>query len=139
MRQLTKAEACRELAVSLSTLDRRIASGDIQVRREQRGSRHRIYVMLDDDLLENSASSRSQGTLLDVAQERIRELDEQVALLQAQLTLEQERNAGLEGVNRKERVERDRVRRVAFILGLVAAGLFGLLAVSVLVAWGPLT
>ena len=33
MRQLTKAEACRELAVSLSTLDRRIASGDIQVRR----------------------------------------------------------------------------------------------------------
>ena len=35
MRQLTKAEACRELAVSLSTLDRRIASGDIEVRREQ--------------------------------------------------------------------------------------------------------
>ena len=30
MRQLTKAEACRELAVSLSTLDRRIASGDIE-------------------------------------------------------------------------------------------------------------
>ena len=30
MRQLTKAEACRELAVSLSTLDRRIASGDIR-------------------------------------------------------------------------------------------------------------
>ena len=27
MRLLTKAEACRELAVSLSTLDRRIASG----------------------------------------------------------------------------------------------------------------
>ena len=85
MRQLTKAEACRELAVSLSTLDRRIASGDIQVRREQRGSRHRIYVMLDDDLAENGANARSQGTLLDVAQERIRGLDEQVALLQAQL------------------------------------------------------
>ena len=28
MRQLTKAEACRQLAVSLSTLDRRIASGE---------------------------------------------------------------------------------------------------------------
>ncbi len=133
MRQLTKAEACREMAVSLSTLDRRIASGDIQVRREQRGSRHRIYVMLDDDLPENGANARSQGTPLDVAQERIRALDEQVALLQGQLALEQERNAGLEEVHRKERVKRDRMRRAAFILGLVAAGLFGLLVASVLV------
>ncbi len=132
MRQLTKAEACRELAVSLSTLDRRIASGDIQVRREPRGSRHRIYVMLDDDLPENGANARSQGTLLDVAQERIRGLDEQVALLQGQLEQEQERNVALEEVCRKESVERDRMRRVAFILGLVAAGL---LVVSVLVAW----
>ena len=133
MRQLTKTEACRELAVSLSTLDRRIASGDIQVRREQLGSRHRIYVMLDDDLPENGASARSQGTLLDVAQERIRGLDEQVALLQGQL--EQERNVALEEVCRKERVERNRMRRVAFVLGLVAAGLLGLLAVGGLVAW----
>ena len=116
----------------LSTLDRRIASGDIQVRREQRGSRHRLYVMLDDDLAENGANARSQGTLLDVAQERIRGLDEQVALLQAQLAQEQERNIGLEESYRKERVERDRMRRVAFVLGLVAAGL---LVVSVLVAW----
>ena len=136
MRQLTKAEACRELAVSLSTLDRRIASGDIQVRREQQGSRHRIYVMLDDDLPENGASARSQGTLLDVAQERIRGLDEQVALLQGQLEQEQERNVALEEVCRKERGERDRMRRMAFILSLVAAGL---LVVSVLVAWRLLT
>ena len=135
MRQLTKTEACRELAVSLSTLDRRIASGDIQVRREHRGSRHRIYVMLDDDLPENGASARSQGTLLDVAQERIRGLDEQVALLQGQLEQEQERNVALEEVCRKERVERNRMRRVAFGLGLVAAGLLGLLAVGGLVAW----
>ena len=132
MIQLTKAEACRELAMSLSTLDRRIASGDIQVRREQQGRRHRIYVMLDDDLAENGANARSQGTLLDVAQERIRGLDEQVALLQGQL--EQERNVALEEVCRKERVERDRMRRVAFVLGLVAAGLLGLLAVGGLAA-----
>ena len=135
MRQLTKAEACRELAMSLSTLDRRIASGDIQVRREQQGRRHRIYVMLDDDLAENGANARSQGTLLDVAQERIRGLDEQVALLQGQLEQERERNVALEEVCRKERVERDRMRRVAFVLGLVAAGLLGLLAVGGLVAW----
>ena len=139
MRQLTKAEACRELAVSLSTLDRRIASGEIQVRREPRGRRHRVYVMLHDDLPENGINARSQGTLLDVAQQGIRGLDEQVALLQSQLALEQERNLGLEEVYRKERGERDRMRRVAFILGLVSAGLLGLLVVSVLVAGRLLT
>ena len=49
MRFLTKAEVYRELAVSLSTLDRRIASGEVPTRREPRGRRHRVYVMLDDD------------------------------------------------------------------------------------------
>ena len=38
MRLLTKAEACWELAVSLSTLDRRIASGEIRARRESRAA-----------------------------------------------------------------------------------------------------
>ena len=136
MTQLTKAEACRELAVSLSTLDRRIASGNLEVRREQHGRRHRVYVMLDDDPLENGVAAKARGTLLDVAQERIRGLDEQVELLQAQLAQEQERNIGLEESYRKERGERDRMRRMAFILGLVATGL---LVVSVLVAWRLLT
>ena len=96
MRQLTKAEACRQLAVSLSTLDRRIASGEIEVRREPRGRRHRVSVMLDEPP-ENGVDAKSQGTLLDVAQERIRGLDEQVALLQAQLALEQERKRRVGG------------------------------------------
>ena len=135
MRQMTKAEACRELAVSLSTLDRRIASGEIEVRREQHGRRHRVYVMLDDDLPENRVAAQSQGTLLDVARERIQSLEEQVELLQIQLDLERERNAGLEEDCRNERAGRDRMRRAAFILGLVAAGLLGLLAASVLAAW----
>ena len=134
MRQLTKAEACRELAVSLSTLDRRIASGEIEVRREPHGRRHRIYVVLDDDPPGNGVAAKSRGTLLEVAQERIRGLEEQMELLQCQLALEQERNAGLEEVCRKERVERDKMKLVAFILGLVATGLFGLLLASVLVA-----
>ena len=134
MRRLTKAEACRELAVSLSTLDRRIASGEIEVRRERHGRRHRIYVMLDDDPLKNGASAKAEGTLLDVARERIRGLDEQLALLQSQLALEQERNAGLEEARRQERAGRDRMGRVAAFLGLVATGLLGLLVASVLAA-----
>ena len=107
MRQLTKAEACRELAVSLSTLDRRIASGEIQVRRERHGRRHRIYVMLDDDPLKNGVYCKSQGTSCWTwPRERIRGLDEHVdAPYQGQLALEQERNAGLEEAYRKERGE----------------------------------
>ena len=85
MRILTKAEACRELSVSLSTLDRRIASGEIPARREPRGRRHRVYVMLDDDLPENVEAVDST---LAVGQERIRGLEEQ-------LERERQRNAEL--------------------------------------------
>ncbi len=75
MRILTKAEACQELAVSLSTLDRRIASGEIRARREPRGGRHRVYVMLDDD---PPGSGTVADSPLAVAQERIRGLEEQL-------------------------------------------------------------
>ena len=139
MRLLTKAEACRELAVSLSTLDRRIASGEIDVRREEQGRRCRVYVMLDDDPPENGEDAESQVALVDVAQERIRGLEEQVELLKTQLDLEQGRNAGLEKSYRQERAGRDRTRRAAFTLGLAVAGLLGMLAVGVLVAWRLLT
>ena len=92
MRLLTKAEACRELAVSLSTLDRRIASGEVHTKREPRGRRHRVYVMLDDDVPSAVETPKSE---LAVAQERMRGLEEQVAILQELLEREQERNAEL--------------------------------------------
>ena len=68
MRLLTKAEACRELRLSLSTLNQRIAAGDVGVRREPRGRRHRVYVMLDDDPPGNGEAAESE---LAVAQARI--------------------------------------------------------------------
>ena len=89
---MTKAEACRELAVSLSTLDRRIASGELLTRRDPRGRRHRVYVMVDDDLPSTGETPHSD---LAVAQERIRGLEEQVELLQEQLLAERNRNAAL--------------------------------------------
>ncbi len=92
MRQLTKAEACRELKVSLSTLNRRIAAGEVPVRREPRGRRHRVYVMLDDDPPENVEATDSA---LAVAQERIRGLEAQAVFLQGQLDRERQRNTGL--------------------------------------------
>ena len=95
MRLLTKAEACRELAVSLSTLDRRIASGDVLTRREPRGRRHRVYVMLDDDPPQETDDAASSEWELAAAQERIRGLEEQAVFLQRQLESEQGRNAEL--------------------------------------------
>ena len=92
MRLLTKAEACRELAVSLSTLDRRIASGEVRTKREPRGRRNRVYVMLDDGLPGAVETPQSE---LAVAQERIRDLEAQVELLQGQLEQERQRNARL--------------------------------------------
>ena len=90
MRWLTKAEACRELSVSLSTLDRRIASGEIPARREPRGRRYRVYVMLDDDL--PGAVETPQSELV-AAQERIQILEAQLELLQGQLERERKHNA----------------------------------------------
>ena len=96
MRLLTKAEACRELRLSLSTLlDRRIAAGEVPVKRGPRGRRHRVYVILDDDPPENGNKVDTGGTALAVAQERTHGLEEQVAFLQEQLDLERRRNAGL--------------------------------------------
>ena len=85
MRLLTKAEACRELRVSLSTLNRRIAAAEFRTKREPRGRLHRVYVMLDDDLPNTPEASQSE---LAVAQERIRGLEEQ-------LERERQRNAEL--------------------------------------------
>ena len=85
MRLLTKTEACRELRLSLSTLNRRIAAGEVPVRREPRGRRHRVYVMLDDDPPNTPEASQSA---LAVARERIRGLEEQ-------LERERQRNAEL--------------------------------------------
>lgn len=48
MRLVTKADACKELKVSLSALDRRITSGNVQISREPRGQRHRVFVVMDE-------------------------------------------------------------------------------------------
>ena len=95
MRMLTKAEACRELGLSLSTLDRRISAGDLQAKREPHGRRHRVYVVMDDDPPGSDNHQEPDGAALAVARERVRGLETQVALLREQLHSERERNAAL--------------------------------------------
>ena len=101
MRLLTKAEACRELEMSLSTLDRRIAAGMLMVRREAHGQRHRVYVVMDDDGFKangagNGLTDAGVGNShLAVARERIRGLEELVEVLKGELRTTQEWNAEL--------------------------------------------
>ena len=93
VRLLTKAEACRELGVSLSTLDRRIATGELETRRKPRGRRHRVYVVMEGEPPEDRDDFASVQFAL--AQEKIRGLQEQVAFLGEHLRVEQERNSQL--------------------------------------------
>ena len=63
VRWVTKADAVRELELSLSTLDRKIRRGEIEVRRKGR----RVYVRLegpeyvsDDELLRRSLAREDE-------------------------------------------------------------------------------
>ena len=95
LRMLTKVEACSELGMSLSTLDRRIAAGEVQVKREPHGRRHWVYVMLDDEPPGNEDDDGYGNAALCVAQERIRGLEAQVEILRERLQQERRRNADL--------------------------------------------
>ena len=103
---MTKTEACKEYKVSLSTLDRWISSGRVQIKKEPHGRRHRVYVVLEDGGVdrERIPASRVLGgregvqgaplpdnVSLAVAHERVRGLEELVAVLKDQLQVERER------------------------------------------------
>ncbi len=92
-RLLTKAEACEELKISLSTLDRRIASGEIQVRRKPRGRRHRVYVVMERGPAGDEWADSLDRFALVVALGRIQVLEEKVAELQKQLQQVRERKS----------------------------------------------
>ena len=81
--------------MSLSTLDRRIAAGELLTQQEPHGRRHRLYVVLQDTSPADQADADRAKTALAVVQERIRGLEEQVAFLRKQLELEQQRSVEL--------------------------------------------
>ena len=79
MRLLTKEEPCREFRPSQSTLNRSIAAGEVPVKREPNGRRHRPYLKLDED---SPVVTQTLQRELAVARDRIRDLEEQVEFLQ---------------------------------------------------------
>ena len=134
-----KGEAARELEVSLSTLDRMIRKGEVEVAREGR----RVYVKLagprypsDRELLRNARTrverlERTVGELADEADRLERERDQARAETETALG-EYHR---LEAELLREQDGHQRTRRWLARLGIAVAVLVVLLAVTVLVAW----
>ena len=134
-----KGEAARELEVSLSTLDRMIHKGEVEVQREGR----RVYVKLP------GPRYPSDRELLRQARVRVERLERTVGELTEEADrLEQERDRArsetdtaideyhkLEEVLLREQNGHQRARRWVARLGIAVAVLVVLLALTVLVAW----
>ena len=139
VRWVSKAEAAQELEISLSTRDRKIKKGKIEVVREGR----RVYVRMhgpeylsDDELLRRSfireaELERTVRELERTASERERERDD----ARDAASSSEEAHRKLEMAYDKERAAHRRTKRMARTLGLVAVALFALPAVGILVAW----
>ena len=138
-----KGEAARELEVSLSTLDRMIRKGEVEVDREGR----RVYVKLpgprypsDRELLRQARArveqqERTVGELADEADQLEQERD------RAQSETEAARGEyrQLEAEHHKEQAAHRRAKRWAARLGIAVVVLVVILAVTVLVAWWLIT
>ena len=122
VRWVTKAEAADELEISLSTLDRKIRSGDIEVAREGR----RVYVrMHGPEYLSDEELLRRSIVREDELQRTVRELEQSVSEWKLRATeLERERDEAREAASaarrpyeelqeayRKQRAAHGRTRR----------------------------
>ncbi len=138
-RWVTKAEALRELEVSISTLDRMIRKGEIEVRREGR----RVYVHMegpeyvsDDELLRRALAreDKLQRTVWELdgrASELGRERDEARESASASRQAYEER----EEAYREERTEHKETKEAFIAVRVTAIVLLALLVASVLVWW----
>ena len=136
VRWVAKAEAAQEMEVSISTLDRMILGGEVEVRREGR----RVYVRMegpervsDEDLLHRALDREGKlgRRLLELdqrAQALERERDEAVYSASADRQALEE----VEEKYEKERAARRRMRRLAIRLGLAVVVL---LTVVGLLTW----
>ncbi len=120
----------RALEVSLSTLDRMIRKGEVEVRREVR----RVYVrMRGREYLSDTELLRRTTARLDESHQEALRLKRTVSALERERDEARDAYGKREGTWLKETAAHDRMRRVAFILGLVAVVLLSLLIISVFV------
>ena len=101
MRRVTKQQAMEELGISLSTLDRRIRNGELEVEVAKHGKGRRVFIMLNgtsnpeslpETLSPDSSVSESPlDVALAISQERVRGLEELVDHLREQVAMERNR------------------------------------------------
>ena len=139
VRWVTKVEAAREMEISLSTLDRRIRSGEVEMVREGR----RVYVRMhgteyvgDDELLHRSLGreDKLQRTVWELDRtvtelERKRDVAREAALASRQV------NKELEEAYRKETAAHKETKDLLNMARVTAIVLSVLLVGSVLVCW----
>ena len=139
VRRVTKAETAREMEISLSTLDRRIRRGEIEVRREGRWVHVRLegpeYVG-DDELLRRSLGRE------DKLQRTVWELDRTVTALERERDEAREAASAsrqvhkeLEEAYRKETAAHKETKNLLNMVRVTAIVLFVLLVGSVLLWW----
>ena len=120
----------RALEVSLSTLDRMIRKGEVEVRREGR----RVYVRMPGlSYLSESELLRRATARLDESHQDVLRLKTTVSALERERDEARDAHGEREDTWLRETAAHDRMRRVAVVLGLLAVVLLGLLAVSVFV------
>ena len=135
VRWVSKAEAAQELEISISTLDRKIRRGEIEVARDGR----RVYVRMhgpeylsDDEMLRRAFHREDElKRAVREAAEIERERDEARDAASAS----EEAYRELEAAYDAERAAHGRTRELASRLGVAVVGLVVLLVISILVSW----
>ncbi len=142
VRWVTKAEAAEELEVSLSTLDRKIRTGELEVLREGR----RVYVRMEGEYITDEELLRRAMIREDELVRTVRELERSVSESEERASeLERERDEAresetaamqshreIERAYGKERAAHGRTRRWIVRLGVAVVAL---LVVVGLLAW----
>ena len=137
VRWVPKAEAAEELEVSLSTLDRMIRRGKVEVRREGR----RIYVrMHGPEHLSDEELLRRAIVREDELERTGRELEQSASELRHGASeLERERDEARESASASRQayaeLEKAYRKEIVTMLRVAVAGLVVLLVISILVAW----
>ena len=145
VRWVTKSEAAEELEVSLSTLDRKIRTGEVEVRREGR----RVYVRMEGEYITDEELLRRAMIRQDELERTVRELERQLSEAERRASgLERERDeakealsAGrlarheLERAHEKEISAHKETNNVLIAVQVTAFVLLALLVGSVLLWW----
>ena len=145
VRWVTKAEAAEELEVSLSTLDRKIRNGEVEVRREGR----RVFVRMAGEYITDEELLRRTIDREHELERTVRELEQRVSELKLRASeLERERDEAresaatarrpyheLEREYQKEVAEHKVTNNVLNIVRVIAFVLLALLIGSVLLWW----